>query len=59
MENCGYLFKSLHPGHSFQGVQYRKVVVVNFFRIFEIIIVCFNVDICDVVHDMEAINSLS
>ena len=27
--------------------------MVNFFRIFEIIIYCFVVDICDLVHDME------
>ena len=27
----------------------------QFFRIFEIIIFCFVVDICDLVHDVEAI----
>ena len=29
-----------------------------FFRIFEIIIICFNVDICDLVHDVDAIKTL-
>ena len=30
----------------------------HFFRIFEIIIFCFVVAICDLVHDMEATNDL-
>ena len=29
--------------------------MVNFFRIFEIIIFCFVVAICDIVHDVESI----
>ena len=31
------------------------ISVVNFFRIFEIIIFCFVVAICDLVHAMEAL----
>ena len=33
--------------------------MVNFFRIFEIIIFCFVVAICDLVHDVETIYHLS
>ena len=45
--------------HSFaisltQGVQRRMVSVVNFFLIFEIIVLCFIVAIFDLVHDVEA-----
>ena len=40
-----------------QGVQRRMVKVVGFFCIFEIIIIiiCFVVAICDVVHEVVAI----
>ena len=41
------------------GVQRRMISVVNYFRIFEIIIFCFVVAICDLVHDVEAIFHLS
>ena len=41
-----------------QGVQLRMVLVVNFFRIFEIIFFCFVVAIFDLVHDVEAIHGL-
>ena len=35
------------------------ITVVFFFRIFEIIIICFAVAICDLVHDVETIFYLS
>ena len=35
------------------GVQCRMISVVNFFCIFEIIIFCFVVAICDLVHAVE------
>ena len=41
-----------------KGVQRRMVYVVIFFRIFEIIIFCFVVDIYDLVHYVEAMHSL-
>ena len=41
------------------GVQRRVISVDNFFRIFEIIIFCFVVAICDLVHDVETIFHLS
>ena len=41
------------------GVQRRMISVVNFFRIFDIIIFCFVVAICDLVHDVETIFHLS
>ena len=41
-----------------QRVQRRMVLVGFFFRIFEIIIVCSVVDLCDLVHDVEATHSL-
>ena len=41
------------------GVQRRMISVDNFFRIFEIIIFCFVVAICDLVHDVETIFHLS
>ena len=41
------------------GVQRRMISVVNFFRIFEIIIFCFVVAICDLLHDVETIFHLS
>ena len=44
------------PSH---GVQRRMISVVNFFRIFAIIIFCFVVAICDLVHDVETIFQLS
>ena len=34
-------------------VKPRMISVVNFFRIFEIVIFCFLVTICDLVHDVE------
>ena len=37
------------------GVQCRMISVDNFFRIFEIIIFCCVVAICDLVHDVETI----
>ena len=40
------------------GVQRRKVLVDNFFDIFQIIIFCLVADICDPVHDVEAIHGL-
>ena len=40
------------------GVQHRMVLVDNFFRIFQIIIFCFVADMCDLVHDVEAIHWL-
>ena len=40
------------------GVQRRMISVVNFFRIFEIVIFCFVVAICDLVHTVEAMYGL-
>ena len=40
-----------------QGVQ-RRMVLVIIFCIFEIIIACFVVDICDLVPDVETIHIL-
>ena len=40
-------------------VQRRMISVDNFFSIFEIIIFCFVVAICDLVHDVETIFHLS
>ena len=40
------------------GVQRKMISVDNFFRIFEIIIFCFAVAICDLVHAVEAMYSL-
>ena len=40
------------------GVQRRMISVVIFFRIFEIIIFCFVVAICELVHAMEAMYGL-
>ena len=42
----------------FSHVQCKMVLVVNFFRIFEIIIFLFVVAIFDLVHDVEAIYGL-
>ena len=42
-------------GKPFEGLQRRMVLVVKFFRTFENRIVCFVVDICDLVHDVAAI----
>ena len=39
--------------HSIHGVQRRMISVDNFFRFFEIIIFCFVVAICDLVHAVE------
>ena len=41
-----------------QRVQRRIVLVDQFFCIFEIIMSCFVVDICDLVHHVEAIFQL-
>ena len=41
------------------GVQRRMISVDNFFHIFEIIIFCCVVAICDLVHDVETIFHLS
>ena len=41
-----------------QGMQHRMISVVNVFRIFEIIIFCFVVAICDLVHAVEAMHDL-
>ena len=40
------------------GVQRRMISVVIFFRIFEIIIFCFVVAICDLVHPVKAMYGL-
>ena len=40
-------------------MQRRMISVVFFSRILEIIIFCFNVVICDLVHDVETIFHLS
>ena len=40
------------------GVQRRMISVDNCFRIFEIIIFCFVVSICDLVHAMKSMYSL-
>ena len=40
------------------GVQRRMISVVNFFVFFEIIIFCFVVAICDLVHAVEAMYGL-
>ena len=60
-------FKSLFIFSRFQesnsnrihGVQRRMISVDFFFCIFEIIIFCFVVAICDLVHDVETIFHLS
>ena len=44
--------------HLYHEVQHRIISVVNFFRIFEIIIFCFVVAICDLVHAVEAMYGL-
>ena len=41
------------------GLQRRMILVVNVFHIFEIIIFCFVVAICDLVYDVETIFHLS
>ena len=41
------------------GVQRKMISVDNFFHIFEIIIFCFVVAICDLVHDVKTIFHLS
>ena len=43
----------------YHAVQRMMISVVNVFRIFEIIIFCFIVAICDIVHDVETIFHLS
>ena len=45
--NCTYVY----PVH-YHGVQ-RRMISVVIFRIFEIIMSCFVVAICDLVHDVE------
>ena len=50
------MFKcQISPDHPTHGVQRRMISVDNFFRIFEIIIFCFVVALCDLVHDVETI----
>ena len=44
--------------HNKHGVQ-RRIISVDFFRIFEIIIFCFVVVTCDLVHDVKTIFHLS
>ena len=44
---------------TFHGVQCRIISVVNVFRIFEIIIFCCVVAICDLKHDVKTIFHLS
>ena len=41
------------------GVQRRMISMVNFFLIFEIIVFCFVVAICDLVHASETVFHLS
>ena len=41
------------------GVQHRMISVNKFFRIFELIIFCFVVAKCDLMHDVETIFHLS
>ena len=41
------------------GVQRRMISVDNIFRIFEIINFCFDVAICDLVHDVKTMFHLS
>ena len=50
--------KGLKDACRIHGVQGRIVLVDNFFRIFQIIIFCFVADICNTVHDVEAIHDL-
>ena len=40
-----------------QGVQCSMVLVVNFFVFWKVLLFCFVVNICDLVHDVEAILS--
>ena len=49
----------LRCGRPQHGVQRRMISVDNFFLIFEIIIFCFVVAICDLVHDVVTIFHLS
>ena len=52
--------KLLKSWTNYHGVQRRMISVDNFFCIFEIIIFCFVVAICDgLVHDVETIFHLS
>ena len=44
--------------HLYQGVKRRMVLVDNLFRIFQIIIFGIVDDICDLLHDVEAIYDL-
>ena len=53
LQGLCYLLLSIH------GVQRRMISVDNFFHIFEIIIFCFVVAICDLVQDVETIFHLS
>ena len=58
--HCLPLYLHLFDGDSLQhGVQGRVISVDNFFCIFEIIIFCFLVATCDLVHDVETIFHLS
>ena len=44
--------------HMYHGVQLRMISVVIFFLFFEIIIICFDVSICDLVHAVEVMYGL-
>ena len=49
---------TVSESQSLHGMQ-RRMISVDFFRIFEIIIFCCVVVICDLVHDVETIFHLS
>ena len=44
----------MFPMKRHHGVQRMMISVDNFFRIFEIIMFCFDFTICDLVHAVEA-----
>ena len=55
----GNVFVMLFNGQvSNHGMQRRMISVVNYFRIFDIIIFCFVVAVCDLVHDVESMYGL-
>ena len=51
----GYKYNHVQHKH---WVQHRMISVVNFFRIFEMIIFCFVVAICDLVHAVETMHGI-
>ena len=57
-QSVRYQNKSIKITKPMHRVQRRMISVDNFFRIFEIIIFCFVVAICDLVHAVEAMYSL-